>query len=243
MSTTVQNLIDYAQTFTQYSPLAVGTGFQPALGIANELQNTVLNPPFTWAWNRKEDTSLTTVAGQQDYTVNLTDFGFLERITLVAPDGTTFEVRDIYNNLSRGIANTASERRVRPQSAAVLIITPGVSIKLRFMGNPDQAYACTLTYQKIVVPLTALTGGSGTLQVPDQMIDVFNMLFTAEALAAVDDARSTYYRQRGVMALLSKAEGLSDMQINAFLEQWGMQNAQGMYRSGTVQQSVQAKGA
>ena len=56
--------------------------------------------------------------------------------------------------------------------------------------------------------------------IPDQYSDVFNNLFLAEALAMADDARSTYYRQRGVAAMLSKASGLTEMQKNAWAQQW-----------------------
>lgn len=56
--------------------------------------------------------------------------------------------------------------------------------------------------------------------IPDQYSDVFNNLFLSEAMAMVDDARAQLYRQRGVAALLSKASGLTEMQKNAFAQQW-----------------------
>src|SRR5579863_6435938 len=99
MATTIQNLIDFSQPFIQYSPLAVGTGNQPAVGIANEVQNTIMNPPFTWAWNRNENSSTNTVAGTSDYTIPVTDFGFLEKVALI--NTTTleaFELENVYNN-------------------------------------------------------------------------------------------------------------------------------------------------
>src|SRR5579859_285233 len=56
--------------------------------------------------------------------------------------------------------------------------------------------------------------------IPDQYRDVYNNLFLAEIMAVVDDAKSQLYRQRGVAALLSKATGLTEMQKNAFAQQW-----------------------
>lgn len=239
MSTTVQNLIDFAQTFIQYSPISVGTGNQPAIGLANELQNTVMNPPFTWPWNRKEDTSITTTKGTADYTASITDFGFLEKVTLTDGSGNTYEIKDVYNNLARVTGSTSQE--ARPQAACVVKVTYGTSVTIRFIGVPDQAYTVVLTYQKLVAPLTALTGGSGTLVVPDQFVDVFNNLFLGEAMALVDDARANVYRQRGVAALLSKAEGLTQLQINAFLEQYWQRDAQMHYRMTQAQQGAQAR--
>lgn len=244
MSTTVQNLIDYAQTFIQYSPLSVGTGNQPALGIANELQMTITNPPFTWPWNRGESTALTMTAGTGDYTVSITDFGYLERITLKDPDtNETYEIRDIYNNLSRGVASAVTTKRARPNACAVHTVTYGTSVKLRFMGIPDKAYTTNITYQKLVTPLTTLTSTTGTLVIPDQMIDVFQNLFTGEAMLNVDDTKGVQFIQRGLAALISKAEGLTELQINAFLEQYWARLGQQSYRGAMVQQAGQARGA
>ena len=242
MATTVQNTIDFAQTFTQYSPLSVGTGNQPALGIANEIQNMILNAPFTWGFNRKENSTLNTVAGTQDYVVALTDFSFLEKVSLTDANGAVFEILDVYNTAALGKADASTNKQQRPNSICVLAVAYGINVTLRFMGVPNAVYNVTLTYQKLVTPLAALTGGTGTWAIPDQYLDIYNNLFVGEAMAVVDDARAVQYRQRGVAALLAKAEGLSEMQKNLFLEQYWMRDRQmqtGMLRS---QQSAQARG-
>lgn len=56
--------------------------------------------------------------------------------------------------------------------------------------------------------------------IPDQYSDIYNNLFLAEILAYNDDPREQLYRQRGIAAFLSKADGLTEMQRNAFLDQW-----------------------
>lgn len=56
--------------------------------------------------------------------------------------------------------------------------------------------------------------------IPDAYADVYNNLFLSEIMAMVDDARAQLYRQRGVAALLSKASGLTEMQKNAWAQQW-----------------------
>ena len=55
--------------------------------------------------------------------------------------------------------------------------------------------------------------------IPDHFSEIYTNLFLAEALANVDDAKEQIYRQSGIAGLLSKAEGLSEMQINTFLAQ------------------------
>src|SRR5579859_7813498 len=140
---TIQNSIDYSQPFIQYSPISAGANSEPAVTIANEIQNLVCGPPFGWSWNRKEDSSTSTVAGTQDYTINLTDFAYLEKVSLTDPNGVVFDVPNIYNNLSKGLANATSERQMRPNSCCVLIVTYGTSVKIRFIGVPDQIYLIT----------------------------------------------------------------------------------------------------
>jgi hypothetical protein len=243
MATTVQNVIDATQPYILYSPVTAGAGgIQPAVGIMNEIQNTILNPPFTWPWNRAEDSSTMTVAGTQDYTINITNFGFLERCTLVDSKGNAHEVKDVYNNLSRGIANVNTP--ARPNGVAVKSVIYGTSVSIRFMGAPDQVYTIVLTYQKLVVPLTALTGSpAGTLVIPDQMIDVINSLFIGESFALTNDhAAAQQYRARGIATLLAKAEGLTEMQINAFLEQYWMRNRQQQYSGQGTTQGTQGRG-
>ena len=57
---------------------------EPALTSANYIMQTILAPPFRWEWNRVTTTaSITTVAGQSDYPVALSDYGWLEKATLV----------------------------------------------------------------------------------------------------------------------------------------------------------------
>jgi hypothetical protein len=242
MATTVQNLIDFAQTFTQYSPLAVGTGNQPALGIANEIQNLMMNPPFTWGWNRAENNAVSTVPGTQDYVMPVPDFGFLEKVTLTDPTGNTWNVSDVYNTAALGLGDATTNKRNRPNSASVHTINFGTSFKLRFLAVPDQIYLITIDYQKLVAPLTALTGAGGILVVPDQYIDIFDNLFVGEALANVDDGRANTYRQRGVTALLAKSEGLDEMQKNLFLEIFWQRDRQMLAGQLRTQQAAQARG-
>jgi hypothetical protein len=244
MSTTIQNTINFSQPFIQYSPLSVGTDSQPAVGVANEIQYMIMSAPFTWTWNRKEDSSLVTQIGVQDYLVNLTDFAYLEEVTLTDAKGVTFAVQDVYNTKVLGPADSNINKQSRPNAACIFSTIFGTSLKIRFMGVPDAAYTVTLTYQKLVTPMTALTGVTGTWTIPDQYQDIYNNLFLAEAMASVDDARSVSYRQRGVATLLAKAEGLNEMQKNAFLMQfWSRYGEHEIVNSLRAQQSIQARSA
>jgi hypothetical protein len=242
MSRTIQDTIYACQPYIEYYPLSSGSGYEPAISIANAIQAMVTEPPFTWGWNREEDSSLSTVAGTQDYTGTITDFGFLEKITLVDPTGVPFDVSDIYNNAALGVGDTSVARRARPNSACVLYLTYGTSLRLRFLAVPDKVYAATLTYQKLVAPMTTLTGATGTWTIPDQYLDIYNTLFLGEAFAVADDARSQIYRQRGVTALLGKSEGLTETQKNLFLEQFWARAGQQQRFALVSQQAQQSRG-
>lgn len=302
--------INFARTFIEYAPLTAGVNSEPALSIGSMTRDIVLNAPFVWGWNRKEDSSLSTVSGIQDYTVNLTDFSYLEKVCLTDPQGKTFELKDVLNTNAIGKGDSTSLSR--PNAVAVKSVIYGSSVSLRFMGIPDKIYSVTLTYQALSIPfasfaiasvanasggntvytgvftpasfpvgssaqvagfsaaanngsflVVSVTGTALTLAnpagstevkptatainsswapIPDSFMDIFNFLFLAEAFQSVDDARAAQYRQRGIAALLSKSEGLSEMQKSIYLEQYLNRSTQAMVAQMRAQQAGSARG-
>ncbi|HEY1872619.1 MAG TPA: hypothetical protein VGG71_16275 [Chitinophagaceae bacterium] len=241
MSYSIQQSVNFSQTLIEYLPLAAGVGGEPAVSIANTVQNTVCNPPMSWAWNRNEFNILNTVAGKQDYTFNITDFGFLEKVSLSDLTGKTFEVKDVYNTNALAKADTINSASwSRPNSCSVQSISYASNLTLRFLAVPDQIYTVTLTYQKLVMPLTNLTSN---WILPDSFLDIYNNLFLAEAFSTADDARAQIYRLRGIAALLGKAEGLNEVQKNWFLAQYlSRTSSQELVAQLKTQQGVQSRG-
>ena|ERR1700727_2162624 len=313
---TLLQSINAARPYIQYSPLNAGTGFEPAVSIGSTVRNTILNPPFYWPWNRKENTTLTTVIGQQDYVVNITDFGYLEKVTLKATVVNAsgifrqFEIKNIYNTYILAPSDTDNGE---PDSCCVKMVTYGTSVAIRFIAVPDQVYDVTITYQALPVPFQqfnlsasfGVSGGNTTYNgvfnipsfvigslasvsgftdagnngtfpiisvtgtnlvlanpngasetptgfafvinsdwspIPDSFIDIYNNLFLAEAFSASDDARVQEYRVRGMAALLAKAEGLNELQVNVFLSQWlATTDAQTMAKTLRTQTGSQAR--
>ena len=322
MAYTLQDTINFCQAFIQYSPLTAGTGSEPAVSIASMVRDTILNAPFTWSWNRNEYDALILEAETQDYMVPLTDFAYLEKVTLINQDGSyAYELKDVYNT---NILGVSVDKPAQPKSVAVRYYTPGESISLRFLSVPDQNYTSVLTYQKLPVPFSpyfatyafgpagqtfpltevvvtgptatytgSITGGAanayagmtfpitgfmnpgnnvsfavtsstattlvGTVAtqvnevnanadqswdpIPESFKDIYNNLFLAEAFQAVDDdQQASRYRIRGVAALLSKAEGLTEMQRNAFLAQYLVRESQSQAAQLRTQQAIQGRG-
>jgi hypothetical protein len=240
MAYTVNQSIAWAGSMmTSYIPLTSQTGSEPAITIANMVVSFIQNPPFTWPTNRKEDTSLTTVAGTQDYVLSITDFGFLETVTLTNAANKSWAVPRIYNSSVLGIS---SEQSSRPEACCVKLVTPGTSIALRFLSAPDAVYTGTSTYQKVPVLFTATSQDwFGQCNIPIYYMDIFNNLFLAECFQVNGDAQEAgLYRRRGMAALISKAEGLTEMQKNVMLAQAmysDLQSIAATLRTQTAQQA------
>jgi hypothetical protein len=289
MSGNLQQTVNWAKTFVQYMPLTAGLGQEPAVSIASMIRNSILNPPYTWQFNRAEVT-FPTVTGQQDYTLaTCPDLAFVEKVSLSDDEGNIWEIKDVYNNSALAVSAFPGRPNAMSVESSSIILNV-LNYKFRFLAVPDKIYTVTVTYQKlspqfgpffitsvaahsgsnttytgsfdtisfpvgavaiitgctnaanngsfVVVSCTStaltLANAAGVLEststsyannfswdpIPDQYSDVYNNLFLSEILAVGDDARAAMYRQRGVAALLSKASGLTEMQKNAFAQQW-----------------------
>jgi hypothetical protein len=311
MSFTLQNSINFARTVIQYVPLTAGLGGDPAVSVGTFIRNTITSAPFVWDWNRAVDSSITTTANGQDYTLSTTNFGFLEKATLTDSQGNIYEIKDIFNNLPLSLDATALGSGARPTAISVLTRASG-TVTFRLLPAADQVYTLTLIYQKAsgemgpffitaaanasagntayagaFDPDSFLTGATANITgfvanvvnngsftvvscstsslvlanaggiaetisayasnytwspIPDSFRNIYDMLFLGEAMAVADDARAQIYRQRGMAALLSKAEGLTETQKNIFMQQW---LARGVERTGVAsmaQMGNQARG-
>lgn len=240
MAYTLNQSITYTKAYAAGIDPTLWTGSEPALSAARAIVALITNAPFTWAWNRATVTQ-TLTPGTQDYTISQANFGFLEKVTLtLASPATLVEVENVYNNKALALTKQPG----RPNTAAVQTFIPGTSFSARFSPNPDLAYTATFTYQKAPFFFTATTQDWFTdAGIPYSMIDVFNPLFLAEMLENSDDPqRAQIYRQRGMAALISKADGLTAMQKNEILGQWMADGAQAAGTQLNTQQGAQAKG-
>lgn len=400
MFNSLYNSINFAKTYTQYSPLTAGLGQEPAASIGSIIRNSLLNPPMTWYFNRAEFTFNTQI-GVQDYNEQVSDLSFVEKVSLTDDEGNIWEIKDVYNNaaLSKSkfqqrpnamsVESTSMSVARAPvtltitavtvagnilnvfvtsttgvqvgdqvtfnslvnatflngQTVTITAINPGVAITaafthsnypvgcgsdadtghvvyagldslryfvFRFLGVPDKIYNVTLVYQKLAPqfgpffitscgtasagntsyvgsfdPLSfpvgataiitgfvtnAVNNGSFTVvsctstllvlantagvaesasayannfswdPIPNQYSDVYNNLFLSEAMATVDDARAQLYRQRGIAAFLAKASGLTEMQKNAFIQQWLQRSVERAEVGGSTQQGTAGRG-
>jgi hypothetical protein len=111
----LQQTIQWCQPYLNWANLSIGTAGEPAMSAANLTLQTIVGPPFVWPWNRA-NTSFITTAGVQDYTMNISNYGFLETascqlygaITSVVANGTT-AVFQCANNFAGGSIDQFSD--------------------------------------------------------------------------------------------------------------------------------------
>lgn len=79
-SVKLQDVVDYARTFGELSPVLGVTGYslRPALDIANDVMQTILAQPFNWKFNRANIPVFYTNSNQQDYAMPETQLSWLE---------------------------------------------------------------------------------------------------------------------------------------------------------------------
>jgi hypothetical protein len=167
MSKTLQDSIKYVRPFIQFEAMNAGENYEPAMSIASIIRATFFNPPITWPSNRAEVT-FPTIVGTQDYDVQLSNLGFVEKATLVDDARETFEIKDVFNNSP--LAPSTEQGRPNAMSVEQTSISPSDNlphVMFRFLAVPDQIYTVKVIYQKkpnlfgpfVVFSVNANSGG------------------------------------------------------------------------------------
>ena len=237
----LSDTINYITPFCRYMSANVGVSNQPILGIASLVRNIILAAPFQWSWNRIYDDSVVTVVGQQDYTPDLYNFGYLEKASVQNAAGQIWEIPRIKNN--EPLAK--STQQARPDALAVQINNSGTDepssfLTLRFSAVPDAIYQVNLIYQEAPYNFTALS--NPWAPVPDSFSDVYNNMVLGYYMDSCQDGRAQQYVARGVAGLLARAQGLTEMDKALFAASYMQFDMQQMLSKLRTQQGQQAQG-
>jgi hypothetical protein len=94
--------IELATRYNYNAPLLYVNSGALAFSLGDEVRQFLLSAPFGWRWNRAEVAPITCLPGVTDYTVNIPDFGWLERAWILFPSaaGTPIQVFNSMNILS-----------------------------------------------------------------------------------------------------------------------------------------------
>ena len=213
---TLQSTVNWALPFLEQQPLAIN-GMEPALSSANLVLQTMLGPPFAWAWNRK---MISYTSNGQDYQAILSDFGFLEGGTVQAVTGGKAWEISVRNLL------LVDAQSARPAFVSPLIDDGMGNITFRLSPAPDQGYNVVLPYQR--KPPQLMSFGYTWSPVPDEKNYICQWGFLSLMSLIGNDARFSEYNIKFITALLAAQGGLSEMEKNIFLANWTrvMQNLQ-----------------
>ena len=236
MANTLGDTINFIIPFCRYMSANIGTSNQPIIGIANIVRNIILSAPMVWDFNRVENSSTTLTANTQDYTLSVSDFGYLERASVQDPvTSKWYEIPDVRNNSALAKSSTPV---ARPQ---VICVQNGTGPVFRFSAVPDQNYPLAFVYQKNSVQFTATT--DQWAPIPDSYSDIYNNMCLGYYMDSCQDPRAPQYIQRGIASLLARQSGLSEMDKAIFAQMYMNFDAAQMAQSIGTQQGKQAQGA
>lgn len=87
MSSTIKlsQTISLASKYIYNSPLLYTNDGELAFRAGDFVRQFILSPPFAWRWNRGFAEPIQTVIGQTDYTISVSDFGWLEKAYITFP--------------------------------------------------------------------------------------------------------------------------------------------------------------
>lgn len=216
---TLQDTVDWITAYIVQRPFTGvgGIANEPALTSANYIMQTILQPPFRWEWNRVRNlTAITTIAGESDYPVELSDYGWLERAILTnpnppanSPTGPNYDL-EIYE-----ILGTEGQEN-RPQKIAVLLDNGDGEITFRLFPVPDQEYTIELDYQAAPILATDLTGTWAPI--PDKFAFLYNRGMMAMAQMMYNQQLGLSNLEIFFRQLVASASGLTEMERAIFLE-------------------------
>ena len=201
--------VNVAQNYIRQAPLTGvgGVPNEPALTLGDEVRQQILSPPFAWRWNR-QTTTITCVAGQQDYPENIANFGWIEKAVPVL-SGTAFPELLIELNLGE------ETQQNQPNRIAARLDDDSGNINFRLSPAPDQAYVIAISYQLSSPSFTGL--GDTWSPIPDYLWYLVMAGFKAKALTYMSDERGPFYEQMFLRMLVAASDGLSESEKNIFM--------------------------
>lgn len=227
----VQSSILFSLPFISYQPANISNS-EPALSSANLVKQTILGPPFCWAWNRGDAFEIT-VDGLQDYFIAAPDFGHMEKVWLTDQNNKVREIT-VVPSLTQDSAVQ------RPGSIAVQTQDED-GIVIRLNAIPDEAYVLNGFYQKAVPLMSSLA--STWAPIPDHFSYIYDWGMLALLGMITKDVRQQLFNQKFISHLLGAQDGITALQRNIFIGQWlGWASEQARTQL-TTQQGIQARSA
>lgn len=225
----------FSMPFLGYQPVNISNN-EPAVTAANITKQTMLGPPFKWAWNRGDfhvDLDPTISDWGQDYLLELPDFNFAEKIWLTDDKGKVIEIAIVQSLAAESIQK-------RPSSAAINKQDDSGNVTLRLNTLPDLPYAIDGLYQRAPVLMSSLANGWSPI--PDYLSYIYDWGFLGFVSLLTKDARAPIFLSKFASHLLGAQDGLTATQRNIFLGNFLEVMGQTGREQLGVQQGAQARG-
>lgn len=185
----------------------LGVSNEPALTIGDWVRQFILAPPFSWRWNRSV-LAFTCVAGQQDYSKSVPQFGWLEDASVTDTTNTVYELENVLNLSESTIQNL-------PTKICARLDDDNGNITFRLLPVPDQTYVVNLSFQFAARNFVSLA--DLWTPIPDYLSYLYNQGVLAKAYEYFNDERQGYAMQLFIRQLLAASTGLDQTQRNIFL--------------------------
>jgi hypothetical protein len=206
---TLGRSINYAQQFVRNAPLTFSGTNDPAFFNADWVRQFILSPPFSWRWNRGQ-IIIDLVQGQQDYTIKIPTFGWLEKGSLI---NAVAQPQSWQLTISTEL--TVESNQQVPTHFSAQSDDGNGNITFRFFPVPDQSYIATIDFQAQSPTFQSTTDFWSP--VPDYMSYLYNQGFLAKTYEYLGDTRFGEAATIFMRQLVACSEGLSETQKNIFL--------------------------
>lgn len=209
---TLQDSINWATPLLGSQPFNV-SNMEPGLHMANLVKQKALGPPMRWRQNRGNLTFAISQAGGTDYSVVVTDLGWIEPEAMWLLDGSGNK-----NALEGAEALAGTTIASRPQKMSPIYDDNAGGVTFRMNALPDANYTVFADYQRKASPM--LSYGSTWDPLPDEYSYIYDQMFLALMGSLTRDVRAPYWGQQAVSALLGAQKGLTAQAVAIFLGEW-----------------------
>jgi len=210
----LQRTIEIASRYIYQAPLLFMNDGSLAFSIGDYVRQFMLSPPFAWRWNRGVIPPILCQTGLTDYSINVPDFGWIEKAWIVFPTNPG----DPPKVIELSVLNNLAQENVQNQSGWISSVYDdnNGNVTFRVMPPPDQAYTLYINYQKSSKTFSK-TSDLWT-PIPDYMSYLYNQGFLAKVYEYKDDERFAFVWNQFLKQVIAANDGLTDTQKNIFLE-------------------------
>lgn len=124
----------------------------------------------------------------------------------------------VWKQITPHIDLALDTQKSRPHSISAQFDQGNNNVTFRLMPCPDKAYPVQIQLQQKPPVITGLNGTWSPI--PDEYSRLYNWGFLSLMFSFADDPRAQYASQKFITNLLSTAEGLTETEMNIWLNNW-----------------------